>query len=277
MSSAKEALTNALGESAWDESWDILSRLDPEIFEASVKLKAVPRQKKHLSRKMQCLVRLAVDSAATHLYLPGIRLHIKDAAAAGATLAEVMEVLELTSTLGIHACNIGVPLLVQVMKEEGVYESHPTAGKPFDSQRLALKQDFEKKRGYWHSFWDGRVTRLKFVGHLLNQLIADFLALDPEFFGAYTEFSSVPWSKKVTGVDGHGGALAPRDKELIYCAFDLAATHLYVSGGKEHMRNALRYGASPEQILEVLELATPLSLHTLHATAPLVQEVYRVV
>ena len=44
-------------------------------------------------------------------------------------------------------------MLVQVMKEEGVYDSHPTAGKPFDDQRLALKEDFAKKRGYWNSFW----------------------------------------------------------------------------------------------------------------------------
>lgn len=48
-----------------------------------------------------------------------------------------------------------MPLLVQVMKEEGCYDSHPTAAKPFDEQRLALKDDFQKKRGYWHTFWEG--------------------------------------------------------------------------------------------------------------------------
>jgi hypothetical protein len=41
------------------------------------------------------------------------------------------------------------------------------------------------------------------------------------------------------------------------------------------MRNALRYGATVEQVIEVLELATPLSLHTLNVTAPIVREVYR--
>jgi len=117
--------------------------------------------------------------------------------------------------------------------------------------------------------------------------------LDPEFFEAYTEFSSVPWTRKIDGVSGHPGALAPQvrvltiyppfiishdvsqDKELIYCAFDAAATHLYVSGLKAHMRNALQYGATVEQILEVLELATPLSLHTLNVAAPIIEEVYR--
>lgn len=39
--------------------------------------------------------------------------------------------------------------------------------------------------------------------------MADFLALDPEFFEAYTEFSSVPWTKQVGPASGHTGALAP--------------------------------------------------------------------
>lgn len=147
-STGKAFFTKSLGESGWNDSWDCLANIDPEIFEASVKLLAVPKQKKHLSVKMQSLVLLSVDCAATHLYEPGIRQHIQDAAAAGASLAEVLEVLELSSTLGIHACNIGIPLLVEVMKEEGLYDSHPTAGKPFDERRSAMKDDFTAKRGY---------------------------------------------------------------------------------------------------------------------------------
>jgi alkylhydroperoxidase/carboxymuconolactone decarboxylase family protein YurZ len=104
MPTPKEVFTSAHGSSSWDESWEDLSKLDPEIFEASINLIAVPKQKKHLSAKMQSLVLLSVDCAATHLYTPGIRQHVKAAAEAGATLAEVMEVLELSSTLGIHAC-----------------------------------------------------------------------------------------------------------------------------------------------------------------------------
>ena len=104
MANAKQTVTDALGDEAWEPSWETLSKLDPEIFEASVKLIAVPNRKNHLSKKMQSLVRLTVDCASTHLYVPGIRQHVKAAAAAGASLAEVMEVLELSSTLGIHAC-----------------------------------------------------------------------------------------------------------------------------------------------------------------------------
>jgi len=61
-------------------------------------------------------------------------------------------------------------------------------------------------------------------------------------------------------------------KELVYCAFDAASTHLYVPGLKLHMKNALGYGATPQEILEVLEIATLLSLHTAHVAAPIIEE-----
>ena len=61
-------------------------------------------------------------------------------------------------------------------------------------------------------------------------------------------------------------------KELVYCAFDCAATHLYVPGLKLHMKNALGYGATPQEILAVLEIATLLSIHTAFEAAPIIQE-----
>jgi alkylhydroperoxidase/carboxymuconolactone decarboxylase family protein YurZ len=59
---------------------------------------------------------------------------------------------------------------------------------------------------------------------------------------------------------------------MIYCAFDAAATHLYVPGLRLHMVNVLKYGGTPEEILEVLEIATQLSVHTAHAAAPMLEQ-----
>jgi alkylhydroperoxidase/carboxymuconolactone decarboxylase family protein YurZ len=204
----KQNLISNIGEAQWDETWDSIAKLSPELFEASVNLIAVPRKKRHLSPKIQELMSIAVDAASTHLYIPGIQKHIKAALKEGATQAEIVEVIELTGTLGIHACNIGVPLLVEVMKEEGIYEQHPTAGKPFDAQREKLKADFTKNRGYWHTFWE------------------DFLALDPEFFEAYLNFSSVPWLKDVDGSGKGGGVLEPKvisPSRSVVCSCKLTA------------------------------------------------------
>jgi alkylhydroperoxidase/carboxymuconolactone decarboxylase family protein YurZ len=65
---------------------------------------------------------------------------------------------------------------------------------------------------------------------------------------------------------------ATQIKELIYCAFDCASTHLYKPGLKLHMKNALGYGATPEEIMEVLEIATLLSLHTLEVATPILAQ-----
>jgi alkylhydroperoxidase/carboxymuconolactone decarboxylase family protein YurZ len=297
----KSTVEAILGPGTFNNSWSQISRFSPEILHASLALHSVPLKKQHLSPKIQSLVALSVDCAATHLYTPGIRSKILSSLAAGASIAEITEVIELTSTLGIHACNIGVPILVDVMKEVGGFEGHvalrgggENAGLDggLDERRKRLKEEFTRNRGYWHEFWE------------------DFLRLDPEFFEAYARFSSVPWLKEVDGKKG--GVLEPkvcssiilphpvsafllprysisqgyRDgivlninntgftqiKELVYCAFDAAATHLYVPGLRLHMKNALGYGATPEEIMEVLEIATLLSLHTAETAFPILGE-----
>ena len=173
----REEFDAKLGPEAFHSGWSSLLSLDPTFFSASVSLTAVPRQKSHLSRKNQALIGLAVDVAA--------------ARKEGASVDEILEVIQLSSTLGIHACNIGVPLLVEVLKENGNYQDEIT--KPFDESQEKLKQEFTQNRGYWHTFWE------------------DFLRLDPEFFKAYLDFSSVPWLKDVDGTGNPGkGALEPK-------------------------------------------------------------------
>lgn len=187
----KAEFDSRLGVDAYHEGWGSLLRVDPSFFSASISLASVPRRKSHLPRKEQALIALAVDCAATHLYTPGIREHITSAAREGASKDEILEVIELSSTLGIHACNIGVPLLVEVLKEEGKYLEDIT--QPFNQTQQDLQREFTEKRGYWHTFWE------------------DFLRLDPEFFAAYLEFSSLPWIKNVDGTSGEGkGALKPK-------------------------------------------------------------------
>ncbi|KAF2439599.1 Metallo-hydrolase/oxidoreductase [Karstenula rhodostoma CBS 690.94] len=245
--SLKERFDASLGASAFDASWSRLLRHSPDMFAASVRLAAVPKRKGHLALKIQSLISLAVAAASTHLHVPNIQRYTKQALANGATKAEIVETLCLTSTLGIHACNIGVSLLVEVLREEGREVKSGMEG--MSKEQWELKEEFEKKRGYWHGFWE------------------DFLRMSPEFFGAYVEFSSVPWVN-----EGGRGVLEPKVKELIYCAFDCAATHLYKPGLKLHMKNVLQYGGTPEEIMEVLELASLLSISTMDVSLPILEK-----
>lgn len=113
-----------------------------------------------------------------------------------------------------------------------------------DRQRQ-LREDFINERGYWSHIWEG------------------LLQVDPEFFESYLNFSAVPWRK---------GVLEPKVRELIYTAIDASTTHLYEPGLRVHIRNALSYGATREEIMEVLELTSVLGIHTCTVGVPILLE-----
>ncbi|MBQ0826549.1 carboxymuconolactone decarboxylase family protein [Streptomyces tagetis] len=228
----------------WGPAWESILRLDPNLLAAYLRFSTVPWRTSHLPPKVKEFIYIAADAAATHLYEPGIRQHVRAALEHGATAQELAEVLALTSTLGIHAVNIGVPLLLEVLDEEGLRDGPA----PLDERRRLLRADFEERRGYWHEFWDG------------------LLEVDPELFDAYLEFSAVPWDH---------GVLEPKVKELVYVAFDASATHLYAPGLKLHLRNAVRYGATVGEIMEVLEIVSVIGIHAATTAAPIVMEELR--
>ncbi|GMA66152.1 carboxymuconolactone decarboxylase family protein [Alicyclobacillus fastidiosus] len=227
----------------WNETWNDLLIADPDFFESYLHFGGVPHRSGHLEPKIKEFIHIAVDGAATHLFAPGLREHIRNAIRLGAAKEEIMEVLELTSTLGIHASNIGVPILVQELEKAGL-----TISKERSERQEQIKAEFEEKRGYWNAFWD------------------DMLALDPDFFDAYTHFSGVPW---VSGV------LEPKVKEFIYTAFDVAATHLYEIGLRQHIQNAIGYGATKEELMEVIEIASTLGIHACNVGVPILLEELR--
>jgi alkylhydroperoxidase/carboxymuconolactone decarboxylase family protein YurZ len=227
----------------WTDSWLAVLQLDPQYFAAYAKLRSVPMSRRTLPLKIQELILLARDAACTTMYLPGVKVHTEAALAAGASKAEVMEVLELTSVLGIHAMNVGVPLLVEVLEEEGIQT--PVEPPALTPQQTELKETFQFKRGYWHATWEA------------------VLRLDPEFFEAYTEYSSVPFEPERSQV------LELKTKELVYVAIDAATTHLYTPGLKLHIRNAVKYGATAAEVMEVLELCSLMGVQTALVGAPI--------
>src|ERR1700745_3225017 len=111
-----------------------------------------------------------------------------------------------------------------------------------DPHRQKLKDEFIAARGYWSALWDG------------------VLQLSPEFFAAYSAFSSVPWKH---------GTLPPKIKELIYVAIDASTTHLYNPGTRIHIANALKQGATRDEVMEVLQIVSVLGIHTMSTGLPI--------
>ncbi|RFU30813.1 hypothetical protein B7463_g5520, partial [Scytalidium lignicola] len=228
------------GRGIWTHEWESFLKLNPIFFEKYLNWMLVPIENRHLPAKIQEFVHITVNAAVTHIHRPAIRAHIQAALAVGATKEEVMEVLELSSTVSIHACNVGIPLLLEVLKEEGLY-----APQPLSDYQQRLKTEFTESRGYWHPFWE------------------ELLELDPNFFDKYTALSASPWKS---------GSLEPKYKELMYCAFDCACTHLYRPGLKVHIQNALHLGATSNQVIEVLEIASLIGIQTVTTSMPILAE-----
>lgn len=102
----------------WNSAWDPFLELDPtwtdEFMATGVGVYAAgllpPNEIELLS--------IAFDASFTHMYAPGTRRHIKNALKAGATIAEIMEVLKLCVVQGVQACNLGVPILAEELERQ---------------------------------------------------------------------------------------------------------------------------------------------------------------
>ena len=112
-------------------------------------------------------------------------------------------------------------------------------------RQQTIKDAFIKNRGYWTKIWD------------------QILQLSPDYFEAYTELSSVPWQH---------GVLEPKVKEFMYIAADASTTHLYNAGTEIHIQNALRHGASVDEIFEVLQMTSVLGIHSCTVGVPILLE-----
>ena len=97
----------------WNPLWDQLRSLDPEFMESYLQFRSVPHKNGPLPQKFKELILVAINAATTHLYGPGVRRHMQNALKAGATPEEILEVIQLTTVMGIHSCNLAVPILCE--------------------------------------------------------------------------------------------------------------------------------------------------------------------
>ncbi|MEO3474113.1 carboxymuconolactone decarboxylase family protein [Roseomonas sp. CAU 1739] len=98
----------------WNSAWDPFYQLDPAWTDAfmatggGIYLGGI-------EPKLAELLSIAFDASIRHLYAPGIRRHIRAALGHGATVAEVMGVLQICVAQGVQALNAGVPILAEAL------------------------------------------------------------------------------------------------------------------------------------------------------------------
>lgn len=183
----------------------------------------------HLSLRMKELVMVALHGSSSSLNKDALSRHIKRALAAGASEIDVMDVLTTIIPLANHPLYIGIPVLQDELRKAG-RDSEATIPE-MRPEILAIKEGFVKRRGYWTAMRDT-------IGSLM-----------PTYFTGFINACMEPWES---------GSLTPAERELMYIAIDTSITHTYEPGLRMHIQNALRYGATAEQIMEVFQLAALL-------------------
>lgn len=221
----------------WNDVWDELLCLDEDFFEVYSNFISVPWKTGVLKPKIKEFINIAVSSSPTHLSAPATRIHIQNALRLGATSEEILEVLKVVSILGMHTCAVGVPLMTEQFDS---IESNTDI--QLSEKQKQLKAAFIEQMGYWNDFRDV------------------LLQMDVTFFEAYSNFLTAPWKT---------GILEPKVIEFIYIAIDASTTHLFEKGIQVHLKNALKYGATKEEILEVYQLTSSIGFHSLLMGIPI--------
>lgn len=211
----------------WDDGLARAARCDPEFFETYLDMATVALRQGPLDRKTCDFVTIAANAAVTHLNGAATRQAIANARRNGASDAELVELLQVISVLGIHGYMLGAPIAIAESGKAATGADAPRFA--MGERENAIKQAFSAGRGYW------------------SPLLEDMVMASPAFFEAYTRFSSHPWKR---------GVLEPCVKELLYVAIDASTTHLHEAGTRIHTANALRYGASPAAIVQVMEIVS---------------------
>ena len=68
------------------------------------------------------------------------------------------------------------------------------------------------------------------------------------------------------------GIFTPRFIELISIAFDASITHMYAPGMRRHIKGALKAGATPEEIMTVLQICVSMGVQACAKGVPILAE-----
>jgi alkylhydroperoxidase/carboxymuconolactone decarboxylase family protein YurZ len=191
-----------------------------------------------LPLKLVGLIILAVNAACTNLNADGTRRHIRAALDAGATRDEILMILKMASVMSIHSCSLGAPILLEEARSAGARPAaKPAVPTPACDKMKAI--------GQWNAAWD------------------PFYELDPMWTDEFMATGAAIYSS---------GLLSARDVELLSIAFDASYTHMYAPGTRRHIQNALRAGATLEEIMEVLKLCVVQGVQACNLGVPILAQ-----
>jgi len=226
------------GVAPWGSSLDKLYEWDPAGAELLARVGTSPWSSGVLPRKEVELISVALHSACTSLDEAATRRHIRAALDAGATRDEVLLCLKCGFGLAVHSCSLGAPILLEEMKAAGVKSAPgPKPETPACDAMRAI--------GQWNSAWD------------------PFFELSPAWTDQFFAFGASVYKS---------GIFTPRFMELLSIALDASFTHMYVPGTRRHIKAALQVGATPEEIMAVLQLCVSMGVQACAKGVPILAD-----
>ena len=222
----------------WGSSLDKLKEWDPKGAELLLRVGMDPWTSGVLPRKEVELIYLALNCSCTNLDEEGTRRQIRAALEAGATRDEILLVLKCGVGLAVHSCSLGAPILLEEMKAAGV----KAAGGPKPETPAC---DAMRAIGQWNTAWD------------------PFYELSPAWTDEFFAFGASVYKS---------GLFTPRFLELISIAFDASITHMYAPGTRRHIQGALKAGATPEEIMAVLQICVSMGVQACAKGVPILAE-----
>jgi alkylhydroperoxidase/carboxymuconolactone decarboxylase family protein YurZ len=222
----------------WDSALPKLQEWDPQWADTCTKMATNPWTNAILTWKFIELVCVGLNAACTNLNPDGTRRHIRAALQWGATREELLFVLKCAAVMSLHSCSLGAPILLEEAEAAGAQRaSTPEARTPACEKMKAV--------GQWNTAWD------------------PIYDLDPVWTDQFM----------ATGIGIYAsGVMSPKDVELLSIAFDASYTHMYAPGTRRHIRNALKAGATVEEIVEVLKLCVAQGVQACNLGVPILAE-----
>ena len=222
----------------WGSSLDKLKEWDPKGAELLLGVGTNPWTSGVLPRKEVELIYLALNCSCTNLNEEGTRRQIRAALDAGATRDEILQVLKCGVGLAVHSCSVGAPILLEEMQAAGV---KPSGGPKPETPAC----DAMRAIGQWNTAWD------------------PFYELSPLWTDKFFAFGASIYKS---------GLFTPRFLELMSIAFDASITHLYTPGIRRHIKAALKAGATPEEIMTVLQICVSMGVEACAKGVPILAE-----
>ena len=241
-----KASANEQETSPWDAALSKLREWDPAWATQCVKMTMNPWTNGVLHTKFIELVCIGLNAARTNLNPDGTRRHIRAAIEAGANREEILFVLKFASVMSIHSCSFGAPILIDEASAGSLQEVGATRLQDLQNAGGATAAVEKMKAiAQWNEEWDS----LLFLAPVWTD---QYMAMRVGLYGT--------------------NVFPPKELELLSVALDASYTHMYGPGTRRHIKNALRAGATVEEIMEVLKLCVVQGVQACNLGVPILAE-----